>query len=376
MDEIVEGELEDFVYSRYGNPTVRALETALAEIEGANFARAFASGMAAIHAALLSCELRSGSVIIFSRDIYGSTVELVRSLLTPFGVRAELADFGNEKELEEKISQYRPRAIFCETISNPLLRCTDIERCAELAKKHKAVLIVDNTFATPVICRPIEFGADLVVHSATKFLGGHADATGGVTAAGDEVFLQPLLSVQSLAGAVMSPFEANSIRRGMKTLAIRIERQCENAVWLAEKFGASGLFSEVIHPSLFTGKDLAAARKTLGLQTPCPIISVRLKDDTRQAAYAFLNRLNLCTRATSVGDIFTGVVHPATATHREFSPKLRASLGITEGLLRISVGIEDRTEIFEDIKQAALAASQQLNKTKNQKLHLEKSWQQ
>ena len=200
--------------------------------------------------------------------------------------------------------------------------------------------------------RPLDLGADFVVHSATKYLGGHADATGGVVVAKEEFDKPALLGALTLAGGVLSPWEAHSLLRGIKTLGLRMEKQCSNAERLAAQLQKLPQISEVIYPKLFDGDDAEALDRTFHGSEFGAIVTIRLADDTREASYRFLNALNLCTRAASVGDLFTGIVHPATATHREVSPAKRAKLGITEGLIRISVGIEDVNDILMDIEQA------------------------
>ena len=356
VDRIVEGEVNDFVYSRYGNPTVAAFEEAIADIENGKFAFAFGSGMAAIHAALLACELSRGSVVLASNDLYGATLELLYTVFGPFGVKVVTEDFGNLAALRAKAFELQPRVLICETLSNPLLKVCDIKECAEIAHEVGGKLIVDNTFATPYLCRPIELGADFVVHSATKYLGGHANATGGVVVAKDEIDKPALLGALTLAGGVLSPWEAHSLLTGLKTLGLRMEKQCSNAERLANRLQNIPQISDVIYPKFFEGEQAAALDGSFCGSEFGAIVSIRLSEDTRDASYRFLNSLQLCTRAASVGDLFTGIVHPATATHRELSPGRRARLGITEGLIRISVGIEDVGDIAADIEQALIAA--------------------
>lgn len=352
IDRIVDGETSGFVYSRYGNPTVAAFEEAVAAVENAAFAYAYGSGMAAIHAALLACELSSGSVVLASRDLYGSTLELLYSVFRPFGVKTITEDFTDIAALRAKAFELKPAVLLCETLSNPLLKVCDIEECSAVAREVGAKLIVDNTFATPYLCRPLDLGADLVVHSATKYLGGHADATGGVVAAKEEFDRPALLGALTLAGGVLSPWEAHSILRGLKTLGLRMEKQCSNAERLAAQLRKLPQIDEVIYPKFFEGAQSDALDSTFHGSEYGAILTIRLVEDTREAAYRFLNALKLCTRAASVGDLFTGIVHPATATHRELSPAKRAHIGITEGLIRISVGIEDVDDILTDIEQA------------------------
>jgi cystathionine beta-lyase/cystathionine gamma-synthase len=356
VDRIVEGEVNDFVYSRYGNPTVAAFEEAMAEIENGNCAFAYGSGMAALHAALLACELSRESVVLASNDLYGSTFELLYTVFGPFGVKTVTEDFSDIAALRAKAFELKPRVLICETLSNPLLKVCDIEECAEIACEVGAKLIVDNTFATPYLCRPIDLGADFVVHSATKYLGGHANATGGVVIAKEEFDKPALLGALTLAGGVLSPWEAHSILGGIKTLGLRMEKQCANAERLANRLQKLPYISDVIYPKYFDGEQASALDNSFCGAEYGAIVSIRLSDDTREASYRFLNSLKLCTRAASVGDLFTGIVHSATATHRELSPAKRAKLGITEGLIRISVGIEDVDDIAADIEQALLAA--------------------
>ncbi|MGB7209813.1 MAG: PLP-dependent aspartate aminotransferase family protein [Pyrinomonadaceae bacterium] len=352
VDRIVDGEVNDFVYSRYGNPTVAAFEEAMATIEHGKFAFAYGSGMAALHAALLACELTSGSVVLASRDLYGSTLELLYTVFGAFGVKTVTEDFTDVAALRAKAFEVKPAVLICETLSNPLLKVCDIEECAAIAHETGAKLIVDNTFATPYLCRPIDLGADFVVHSATKYLGGHADATGGVVIAKEDFDKPALLGALTLAGGILSPWEAHSILRGIKTLGLRMEKQCANAERLAAQLQKLPQISDVIYPKFFEGTQAKALDGTFHGSEYGAIVSIRLQEDTREAAYRFLNALNLCTRAASVGDLFTGIVHPATATHRELSPAKRAAIGITEGLIRISVGIEDVNDVLADIEQA------------------------
>lgn len=351
IDRVVEGEVSDFVYSRYGNPTVAAFEAAMAEIENGKFAFAFGSGMAALHAALLACELAPGSAVLASQDLYGASLELLQKIFGSLGVKTALADFSDVENLRLRARELKPRVLIGETISNPLLKVLDIESCADIARESGAKLIIDNTFATPFLCQPLRFGADFVVHSATKFLGGHADATGGVVVAREEFDRPALMGALTLAGGVLSAWEAHSILRGLKTLGLRLERQCRNAERLAEYFSACPHIKDVIYPGL-ADAEAELIERILRSNFYGAILGVRLKEDSRETVYKFMNALRLCTRAASVGDIFTGIVHPATATHREMSPARRAKLGITEGLLRVSAGIEEVEDIIADIEQA------------------------
>ncbi|MGI8470178.1 MAG: trans-sulfuration enzyme family protein [Pyrinomonadaceae bacterium] len=350
MDAVFAGEGGDYVYSRYGNPTVGALENALAAIENGKVSVAFASGMAAIHAALFACELAPNSVVLASQDLYGASFDLLNKIFGAFGVKTRTADFNDLDALETKIEEIKPRALLAETISNPLLKICDIAAVAEIAHKHGARLIVDNTFASPYLCQPLNSGADFAVHSATKYLSGHADATGGIVVSNDEFDRAALDGVKKLVGGVLSVWEAHQILRGVKTLGLRLERQCANAEILAETLSKNEFIGKVYYPKLTDDKDLT--RRVLRENFGGALVSIKLKNDTTEAAWKFMDSLKLVVRATSLGDVYTLVSHSASSSHRELSPKKRADLGISDGLVRISVGIEDVKDIIADIEQA------------------------
>src|SRR6185369_4342148 len=235
IDRVFGGEQPGYVYTRHGNPTLAALEQAMLAIEEGATACVYASGMAATHAALIACDLKSGSTVLASQDVYGATTTLLSTIFTSFGVKTVTGDFSDLASLREKVRELKPQVLLAETISNPLLKICDIEACAEIAHENHARLIIDNTFASPFLCQPLKLGADMVVHSATKYLGGHADATGGVVVSRDEMDRPALFNVMKLVGGVLSVWEAHQILRGLKTLALRMERQCDNAQKLAAR---------------------------------------------------------------------------------------------------------------------------------------------
>ncbi len=348
-ERVFTGELDDFIYSRYGNPTVAALQESIRVIEGGAVARAFASGMAALHAALLASDLTPGAVILASRDLYGATFDLIYKVFGAFGVKTQLVDFGDLDAVRQKTEELRPRVLLGETISNPLLKVLDITAVAEIAHSVGAKLIVDSTFATPYLTRPLRLGADLVVHSATKYLGGSGDATGGVVVAREIADEPALTSAMKLVGGVLSVWEAHQISKGVKTLALRLDRQCANAEKLADALAGHGGIARVHYPKF--GGD-GVAERVLRQPLYGALVSIVLADDTREAAWRFMNSLELVVRATTLGDVFTTVSHSASSSHRELTEKRRASLGIGEGLIRISVGIEDPADILADIEQA------------------------
>ncbi len=352
IDKVFGGEKPGYIYTRYGNPTVTALENAICAVEAGATACAYSSGMAALHAALFACELTPGATVLASQDLYGATTNLLVNIFGSFGVRTITADFSNLDELSTKALEAKPRVLVAETISNPLLKVCDIDACAEIAHEVGARLIIDNTFASPYLCRPLKNGADLVVHSATKFLGGHADAMGGIAISRDGVDSAALIGVMKLVGGVLSPWEAHEILRGLKTLAVRMDRHCQNARTLAEHLQSDPRVGRVHFPGLAPAERHAVAKRILREPYSGGLVSIELKDNRREAAFRFMDALKLCVRSTSLGDVFTSVLHPATASHRDLSPARRQQFGITDGLVRISVGIESVNDIIADIEQA------------------------
>ena len=336
-DQIFGGEKQGYIYTRYGNPTIGALEEAMREIEEGATACAYATGMAAVHAALIACDLKAGSTVLASQDLYGATTSLLNSVFTSFGVKTVNTDFSDLDEVRRKAREIRPQVLVAETISNPLLKVCDIEATAEIAREQGARLIIDNTFASPYLRQPLKLGADMVVHSATKYLGGHADVMGGIVVSRDEMDRQALFSVMKLVGGVLGVWEAHEILRGLKTLAVRMERQCDNAQKLASRLTENPNIGRVHYPGLGA------------------LVSIELRENTKDAAFRFMNALQLCVRSSSLGDVFTSVLHPATASHRDMVPARRNEIGIVDGLVRISVGIESIDDIIADIEQALSA---------------------
>jgi cystathionine beta-lyase/cystathionine gamma-synthase len=353
VDAVFAGDREGYAYTRYSNPTVHALERALTTLEGGANACAFGSGMAAIHAALLVCDLTPGSTVLAACDLYGTTTLLLETVFQQFGVKLVLVDFSDAANLRRAALKVRPRALICETISNPLLKVCDLDACAEVAREAGARLIVDNTFATPYLCQPLRHGAEIVVHSLTKYLGGHGDATGGICVARDEATWEKLLAVRNSVGGVLSVWEAHEIMRGLKTLAVRMERQCVNARRLAECLMVNPHVARVYHPGLGANAEQSGVvRRMLRAPHTGALVSIELAGGTREAAYRFMDALRLCAPLASLGDVVTCVLHPPTASHRSLTPERRREIGITDGLVRISVGIEDADDIINDIERA------------------------
>jgi cystathionine gamma-synthase/methionine-gamma-lyase len=352
VDQVFAGEKQGYIYTRYGNPTVAALEEAIRTFEVGAAACAYSTGMAALHAALFACDLTPGAAVLASQDLYGATTDLLYKVFGSFGIKVSTTDFQDLSATREKALEIKPRVIIAETISNPLLKVCDIEACAEIAREVGARLIIDNTFATPYLCQPLKHDADFVVHSATKYLGGHGDVMGGLVVAHDETDLLALVGVMKLAGGVLGVWEAHTILRGVKTLAVRMERQCANAKRLAERLSEHKHISRVHYPDQVGSDAQERIKRLFRVQQAGALVSIELQENTIEAAFRFMNRLRLCVRSTSLGDVFTSVLHPATASHREVAPARRRRLGIADGLVRISVGIEEVADIIADIEQA------------------------
>jgi cystathionine beta-lyase/cystathionine gamma-synthase len=349
-DRILGGEQEGYSYARYDNPTVVAFEEALASLEGGT-ARAFAlaSGMAAMHAALAAAELGPGATVLAAEQLYGSTATLLIQIFGSVGVEVRFVDAYDLGAVEKKVAELRPRAVVIETISNPLLRVADTSGIAGITRRSGAALVVDNTFGTPYLQRPLEIGADIVVHSATKYLSGHGDVTAGVVVAGPP-YDGALDQIRKLVGGTLGTFEAWLAHRGLKTLPLRIAHQCENARAVSARLASHKEVAKVHHPSLEDHPDHEVARRVLS--DTGGLVSFELEAEGREASFKFLNALELCVRAPSLGDIYTLAIHPATSSHRELSPSRRERLGVRENLIRLSVGIEHPEDVISDLEQA------------------------
>ena len=359
MDKVFAGETPGYVYTRHGNPTVAALEKSVQALEDGAFACAYASGMAALHAAIFACQLSPGATVLASQDLYGATLDLLFNVFGSFGINTVTADFNKLRELRETVRTERPRVLVAETISNPLLKVCDIVACADIAREAGAKLIVDNTFASPYLCQPLHQGADFSVHSATKYLSGHCDVMGGLVVARDDADKLALVGVMKLVGGVLGPWDAHEILRGIKTLAVRMDRQCANASYIADQLRNHPNVSKVFYPGFVTARHETVYR-TLRQGFAGALLSIELNPNTREAAFQFMDSLQLAVRSTSLGDVFTGVLHPATASHREMAPARRQQLGIGDGLVRIAVGIESAKDILDDIHQALASVEKHL----------------
>lgn len=348
-DRVLGGDQPGYSYTRYGNPTIAAFEEAMESLEGSGDAFAFASGMAAVHAALLSAEAGSGSTVLAAEQLFGTTSSLLMKILAPLGIETRFVDIYNVEEVERRVEELSPAVLILESISNPLLRVADISSLSKITRAANVALIVDNTFATPYLQRSLELGADVVVYSATKYLSGHGDLTGGVVLAGGP-YNTALDQISKLTGGILGPFEAWLALRGLKTLPLRMQRQCQNAEEIARWLTGHPKISKVHYPGLTDHPDHKVVARML--TSPGAMVAFELTGGDRETAFRFLNSLQLCVRAPSLGDVYTLAIHPATSSHRELSPSRRERLGIGEGLIRLSVGIEHPEDLIADLEQA------------------------
>jgi cystathionine beta-lyase/cystathionine gamma-synthase len=356
LDAAFAGTHDGPVYARYGNPTLTALEAAVAALEGGEAALAYGSGMAAIHGALLAAGARAGTTVVAAQDVYGATYAVLTKLLASQGVTPRFVDAADHEAVGAALAAARssaahPVGLIVETISNPLLKVADLPRLAGLAHAAGAALIVDNTFATPYLCRPLSLGADYVVHSATKYLGGHGDVLGGVTVTSAER-RRELNEINKLVGANLGPQEAWLVLRGIKTLPLRVQRQCDNAVQVAAWLAAHPKVSHVNYPGLASHPQHLLAARMLEQGAFGAMISFDLKDGDRERVFRFMEALRLVLPATTLGDVYSLVLYPAMSSHRALDPETRRRIGIGDGLVRLSVGIEDPADIIADLAQA------------------------
>jgi cystathionine gamma-synthase/methionine-gamma-lyase len=351
LDRIFGHELEGFSYARYGTPTSSALEELVTSLESGHGSLACASGMGALEIAVLTALLGRPKSVLAAEAIYGATINLFLRVFEPLGVAVRYVDMYDLAAVERAIAESRPGCILMETVSNPVLRVGDIGRIAQLAKAAGAALLVDNTFATPLLVRPLELGANFVVHSLTKYLAGHGDVLGGIVVC-DEPHLEPMRTLARTYGPLLGAFEAYLTMRGIKTFPLRMERQCANAVRVAEWLGRHPRVGRVVFPGDPAHPDAATIARLFPAGLYGAMVSFTVKDAARQDIFAFMDRLKLVVRATSLGDVHSMILYPIISSHRETAPALRERLGITENLVRLSVGIEALDDITADLAQA------------------------
>ena len=338
-----------FSYSRIDNPTSQALADAIAEVEGAQAAYVFASGMAALHAAFATI-LRAGDHMIFSRQIYGSVQHLIQDVFGRFGVESTFVDITNDDAVDAAF-RTNTRLLHVETIANPTLTVADLHDLIERGHARGAMVTVDNTFASPYLCRPAEMGADLTMEALTKWIGGHSDVLGGSIAGSSELIKQ-VRAVQIDTGGGLAPFSAFLVLRGLETLHVRMERHAQTAVALAQLLEASDIPKRVWYPGLASHPQYDVAARQL--RTGGGMLAFDTGD--RQSAEVLLDALTLPPRTASLGSVRTIAVHPPSTTHRQLDAAALAAAGIPEGLIRVSVGLEDADDLLADFDQALAAA--------------------
>jgi cystathionine beta-lyase/cystathionine gamma-synthase len=354
LDRIFGREEQGYCYSRHDNPSAAALEELMTSLENGAGSLACASGMAALHTAILAALNDRRKSIVAANALYGATIGLLMNVIEPLGVGVRFADVCDLDALRAAVAEARPGCILIETISNPLLRVGEIDKIAAIAREAGAALIVDNTFGTPLLVRPIELGASFSVHSVTKYLSGHGDVLGGAVIA-DRDHLDILRSLGRSVGPVLGPFECYLTMRGIKTFPLRMERQCANACrvasWLATHPAVERVYftGDPAHP------DAAAIRHIFPPNLYGAMISFEIKGAGREEVFRFMDALKMIVRATSLGDVHSMALYPVMSSHRDLSPKHRERLGIRDNLVRLSVGIEDTEDIIADIDQALKA---------------------
>jgi cystathionine beta-lyase/cystathionine gamma-synthase len=338
-------------YARYDNPTTSALETLMNELEGGHGAFACSSGMMALHIAVLAALVDRPKRVVAGNVLYGATTMMLSTVFAALGVETEFVDMCDAAAVEAAVKANKPGAVVMETVTNPLLRVAPLDKIAEISRAAGASLIVDNTFATPMLVRPLELGASMAVHSATKYLAGHGDTLGGVIVS-DQANYETLMTLRRTIGPNLGPFDAYLTMRGIKTLALRMEKQCANACKLASWLAAHPRVERVHFPGNPAHPDAATVKRLMPKDHYGAMVAFELKDAGQKDVFAFMDRLNMVVRATSLGDVHTMVLYPAMASHRDLSPKHRARLGIGDNLVRISTGIEAAEDIIADLEQA------------------------
>ena len=346
----IPGVHKGYEYSRTGNPTREAVESLIAELESGTHGFAFASGLAAITAVLSLFE--KGDKLILSDNVYGGTFRLLNQVFQNFGITFELVDTSDIEKIRKAVDE-KVKAVYIETPTNPLLGITDIQAVAELAKEHNLLTIVDNTFYTPYLQRPLELGADIVLHSATKYLGGHSDLIAGLVVVKEERLAERLAFLQNATGGILAPVEAFLLLRGIKTLGVRLDRHVANAEKVAQYLSKHSQVKKVYYPGLKShpGHEINQKQAKNG----GAMISFELNEghDTN----AFFRALNVITLAESLGGVESLACHPASMTHAAIPKEIRDEVGITEGLIRLSIGIEDVDDLINDLEQAIEAST-------------------
>jgi len=341
------GNHKGYEYSRTHNPTRTALERSFASIENANYGLAFASGLAAIDAIIKL--LKPGDEIISTNDLYGGTYRLFTKIFSTYGIKFHFVGMHDAISIEKLVNQ-NTRLIWAETPTNPMLNIIDIAALSTIAKKHNILLAVDNTFATPYLQRPIDLGADIVMHSATKYLGGHSDVVLGAIMLNDKELVDKLHFIQNASGAICGPQDSFLVLRGIKTLHVRMQRHCENTKKIADFLNSNARVDHVYWPGFDFHKNHDIANKQM--DDYGGMLSFKVKSNNNRDVFRILERLKIFTLAESLGGVESLSCHPASMTHASIPREEREKSGLSDSLIRLSVGIEDSDDLIQDLKQA------------------------
>jgi cystathionine gamma-synthase/methionine-gamma-lyase len=352
LDRVLGDQEPGYSYARYASPTVVAFEQAVAALEGAPAAVAFASGMAAIHAAVRHFAPGSDAVIFASNDCYGGTFTLLGSTLSGEGLNVHFVDVFDLDMLAQRIQAEQPKALLLEVISNPLERVADVQAIADVCKAHDVALVVDSTFTTPCLIQPLALGAACVIHSATKYLGGHGDVTGGVVACATEEQAAALRGWRKYTGSVLGVLEAFLCVRGIRTLSLRVARQCANAAAVAEALARDGRIARVYYPGVPGSRDHEVASRLFPQRLYGAVLAFGIEGAEKPAVMRFMERLQLVRAAPTLGDCFSLVLYPLIASHRGLTPAERHARGIEDNVVRFSAGLEHPEDLIADFDQA------------------------
>lgn len=341
------GEHKGYEYSRTHNPTRTQLQNALASLENGKFGLAFASGMAAIDTVMKL--IKPGQKVVANNDLYGGTYRLFTKVFATYGIDFQFIDMSNAREVEQHIDE-KTSLVWMETPTNPLIKIIDIKHVSEVAKQHKAISVVDNTFASPYLQNPLELGADVVMHSATKYIAGHSDVVMGALVTNDHQLNDELAFYQNSSGAVPGPMDAFLTLRGIKTLSVRMQRHSENGKKIAHFLQQNSKVSRVHWPGFENHKNHKIAAKQMS--DFGGMISFELTNNSIEHAHQVISRTKIFTLAESLGGVESLIGHPASMTHASIPPEKRLEAGLTDSLIRLSVGIEYEMDLIEDLEQA------------------------
>lgn len=351
LDRIFADEEAGYSYARYDNPTNAGLQELLTSLEHGHGTIACASGMLALHLALTTALTDRPKRVLAASALYGATIKQLTAMFDPFGVDTRWVDICDLNAVQAAIDEHKPGAVVMETISNPLLRVGALDKVAEMSRAAKAALVVDNTFATPLLVRPLELGANFSVHSVTKYLAGHGDVLGGAVITDEEHF-PSMRALSRIYGPVLGPFESYLTMRGIKTFPLRMERQCANACRVASWLATHPAIDRVFFAGDPQHPDAATIARLFPKGLFGAMLSAEIKDAGREQVFVFMDRLKLVVTGTSLGDVHSMLLYPAMSSHRDISPKQRERMGIKDNLIRISIGIEAVEDVIADLDQA------------------------